>query len=297
MLVLDFSTQLTDFQTGHPARVARRVIQRQDQPIILTGFQALNKLLGRPIYTSQLQLGGPAVMAANGVSHNVVADDLQGVAAVLQWLSYVPTHAGSQVPQPPQRGPAAQAHAANGHAAPQPEPAVFPEGLLGVQPPLDPADRPISYTPEAGDKFDVRQAITGTAAALGQHSATGSAADRGRGPASRRTSADSVRRNSTTGVAHARMRSADSGAGAGAGVSAVTGGLFDEGSWVERHASWARTVVTGHARLAGTPVGVLGVEADGVMLTLPADPGLPESVEQHVPQAGQVRARAQAACS
>lgn len=43
------------------ARLGRRCIQRADQPIILTGFSALNKLLGREVYTSQLQLGGPKV--------------------------------------------------------------------------------------------------------------------------------------------------------------------------------------------------------------------------------------------
>lgn len=39
----------------------RRCIQRIDQPIILTGYAALNKLLGRQVYSSQLQLGGPKV--------------------------------------------------------------------------------------------------------------------------------------------------------------------------------------------------------------------------------------------
>lgn len=43
------------------ARLGRRVVQRADQPIILTGFAALNKLLGRDVYTSHLQLGGPKV--------------------------------------------------------------------------------------------------------------------------------------------------------------------------------------------------------------------------------------------
>jgi acetyl-CoA carboxylase/biotin carboxylase 1 len=49
------------------ARLGRRCIQRSDQPIILTGFSALNKLLGRTVYTSQMQLGGPKVMGQNGV--------------------------------------------------------------------------------------------------------------------------------------------------------------------------------------------------------------------------------------
>ena len=49
------------------ARLGRRCIQRSDQPIILTGYSALNKLLGRTVYTSQMQLGGPKVMGLNGV--------------------------------------------------------------------------------------------------------------------------------------------------------------------------------------------------------------------------------------
>lgn len=43
------------------ARLGRRCIQRADQPIILTGYAALNKLLGREVYTSHMQLGGPKV--------------------------------------------------------------------------------------------------------------------------------------------------------------------------------------------------------------------------------------------
>ena len=33
-------------------------MQREDQPIILTGYSALNKLLGRDVYTSHMQVGG-----------------------------------------------------------------------------------------------------------------------------------------------------------------------------------------------------------------------------------------------
>lgn len=41
------------------ARLGDRVIQVAGSPLILTGYQALNKLLGREVYTSNLQLGGP----------------------------------------------------------------------------------------------------------------------------------------------------------------------------------------------------------------------------------------------
>jgi acetyl-CoA carboxylase/biotin carboxylase 1 len=37
-------------------------------------------------------------------------------------------------------------------------------------------------------------------------------------------------------------------------------GMFDKNSWSEAQAGWARTVVTGRARLGGIPVGVIAVE-------------------------------------
>lgn len=80
------------------ARLGMRCIQRLDQPIILTGFSALNKLLGREVYSSHMQLGGPKVMAVNGVVHTTVADDLEGVLAILNWLSYVPAYGGGPLP-------------------------------------------------------------------------------------------------------------------------------------------------------------------------------------------------------
>lgn len=65
-------------------------------------------------------------------------------------------------------------------------------------------------------------------------------------------------------------------------------GLFDRGSWWEAQEGWARTVVTGRARLGGVPVGVVAVETQMVMRHVPADPGMPDSSEQDLPQAGQV---------
>ena len=51
-------------------RLGDRTIQcASNAPIILTGHQALNKLLGRAIYTSNEQLGGANIMIPNGVSH------------------------------------------------------------------------------------------------------------------------------------------------------------------------------------------------------------------------------------
>ena len=199
------------------ARLGRRCVQRADQPIILTGFAALNKVLGREVYSSHMQLGGPKVMGVNGVAHHVVSDDLDGVAAVLTWLSYVPP-------------------------------------VLGGAPPLlassDPADRDVTYYPNsgAGEKLDPRAAIAGRAAAPAVAAEGGAA-----------TSSPEWQ-----------------------------SGLFDKGSWTESQSGWARTVVTGRARLGGVPVGVVAVETQTVMLQIPADPGAPDSSERTVPQAGQV---------
>jgi acetyl-CoA carboxylase carboxyltransferase component len=194
---------------------ACRVVQRSNQPIILTGFQALNKLLGRPVYTSQLQLGGPRVMSANGVAHLTVDDDLLGVRAVLEWLAFTPLSAGAP-------------------------PAIHEVSMRTSK---DSGRRRIAYRPPSG-RFDVRDAAAGMELA-------------------------------------------------GEWVS----GMFDRGSWREYHRGWARTVITGRARLEGLPVGVLGVERDTVTVSVPADPGMPTSSEQEIVQAGQVRMRLQGPCT
>ena len=44
-------------------RLGQRTIQKiSSAPILLTGFKALNKLIGTDVYTSNLQLGGPNIM-------------------------------------------------------------------------------------------------------------------------------------------------------------------------------------------------------------------------------------------
>lgn len=99
-----------------------------NQPIILTGFQALNKLLGREVYTSQLQLGGPRVMGVNGVSHCIATDDLEGIKFILKWLSYTPITIGAN---------------------------------LTAMKSLDDTDRTILYVPTLNEKLDPRKSITG----------------------------------------------------------------------------------------------------------------------------------------
>ncbi|CAM4660645.1 unnamed protein product [Lepidochelys olivacea] len=79
-------------------RLGQRVIQVENSHIILTGASALNKVLGREVYTSNNQLGGVQIMHNNGVSHVTVPDDFEGVYTILQWLSYMPKDNRSPVP-------------------------------------------------------------------------------------------------------------------------------------------------------------------------------------------------------
>lgn len=77
---------------------------------------ALNKLLGRQVYTGNGQLGGVQVMANNGVCHLVVPDEYSALQQVVHWLSFVPISRGARLP-------------------------VF------RSPPPDPIDRPVEYVP------------------------------------------------------------------------------------------------------------------------------------------------------
>jgi acetyl-CoA carboxylase / biotin carboxylase 1 len=65
-------------------------------------------------------------------------------------------------------------------------------------------------------------------------------------------------------------------------------GIFDKDSFVETLEGWARTVVTGRAKLGGIPVGIVAVETQTVMQIIPTDPCQLDSHERVVPQAGQV---------
>uniref|UniRef100_A0A670K1J3 acetyl-CoA carboxylase n=1 Tax=Podarcis muralis TaxID=64176 RepID=A0A670K1J3_PODMU len=79
-------------------RLGQRTIQVENSHLILTGAGALNKVLGREVYTSNNQLGGIQIMHNNGVTHSTVCDDFEGVYTILQWLSYMPKSVFSPVP-------------------------------------------------------------------------------------------------------------------------------------------------------------------------------------------------------
>ncbi|CBZ55747.1 hypothetical protein NCLIV_061720 [Neospora caninum Liverpool] len=80
-------------------RLGQRVIQKSvNAPLLLTGYQALNRLIGRDVYSSNDEIGGTDVMHKNGVSHLIVKDDIEGCEAILDWLSYVPEHREGPLP-------------------------------------------------------------------------------------------------------------------------------------------------------------------------------------------------------
>ncbi|KAK7208072.1 acetyl-CoA carboxylase-like protein [Myxozyma melibiosi] len=109
-------------------RLGQRAIQIEGQPIILTGAPAINKLLGREVYTSNLQLGGTQIMYKNGVSHLTANDDLAGVCKIIEWMSYVPARKHEKLP---------------------------------VYPSTDPWDRDVVYEPPKQMSYDVRWLIAG----------------------------------------------------------------------------------------------------------------------------------------
>ncbi|CAD6505359.1 BgTH12-00850 [Blumeria graminis f. sp. triticale] len=109
-------------------RLGQRAIQIEGQPIILTGAPAINKLLGREVYTSNLQLGGTQIMYRNGVSHMTATDDFEGVSKILEWMSYVPDKRNNPLP---------------------------------IGPASDSWDREIGYSPPPKQPYDVRWLIAG----------------------------------------------------------------------------------------------------------------------------------------
>ena len=63
----------------------------------------------------------------------------------------------------------------------------------------------------------------------------------------------------------------------GLGGTEFEHGFFDKDSFIETLNNWAKTVVTGRARLGGIPCGVIAVETRSVECIHPADPANPDS--------------------
>ncbi|KAG4075355.1 hypothetical protein HA402_003146 [Bradysia odoriphaga] len=189
---------------SYVVRLGQRTIQIENSHIILTGYAALNKLLGRNVYSSNNQLGGVQIMCPNGVTHKTEAVDLDGIYTILNWLSYMPEKVGGRLP---------------------------------VILPSDPFERPISFMPTKSP-YDPRDMLAG------------------------------------------RLNPTNPGE--------WESGFFDKDSFHEIMEAWAKTVVTGRARLGGIPVGVIAVETRTVEVTMPADPANLDSESKTLQQAGQV---------
>ena len=197
-------------------RLGQRTIQKTRQsPIILTGFQALNKLMGREIYTTNDQLGGPMIMYPNGVTHLLAPTHLGVVSSALEWLSFVPHTKNASLP------------------------------VLDISG-IDSIDRPVTFVPEKGIPYDPRYLLEGV------YQSAGSSLD----------------------------KNIDG--------ESWLGGFFDRNSFVEVLGGWAKTVVTGRARLGGIPMGVIVTENRTAEALKPADPADNESQERMVQQAGGV---------
>jgi acetyl-CoA carboxylase/biotin carboxylase 1 len=118
-------------------RLGQRTIQKSSaSPIILTGYQALNKLMGTEVYSTNDQLGGPGIMYSNGISHIIEPDHLRAVKAAVDWLSFVPSVRGGLLPVIDIRG-------------------------------IDDIERPVSFTPVKGIPYDPRHLLAGTEDDLG----------------------------------------------------------------------------------------------------------------------------------
>jgi len=79
-------------------RLGHRSVQVEGAPMILTGAQAINKVLRRDVYMSNEQLGGTQVMFRNGVSHLTARSDLHAATKILEWISYIPEFRGAPLP-------------------------------------------------------------------------------------------------------------------------------------------------------------------------------------------------------
>lgn len=98
IVTMSMTTARTIGIGAYLVRLGQRVVQIENSAIILTGASALNKLLGREVYTSNTQLGGVQIMYNNGVTHKTERNDVEGVRRLLTWLSYIPKYKGASLP-------------------------------------------------------------------------------------------------------------------------------------------------------------------------------------------------------
>jgi acetyl-CoA carboxylase/biotin carboxylase 1 len=112
-------------------RLGQRTIQKTTaSPIILTGYQALNKLMGVNVYSTNDQLGGPNIMYSNGISHIIATSHLSAISSAIEWLSFVPSYRGNLLPITDVRG-------------------------------RDDLERSIGFTPKPNSSYDPRYLLSG----------------------------------------------------------------------------------------------------------------------------------------
>ncbi|KAK4475691.1 hypothetical protein MN116_000638, partial [Schistosoma mekongi] len=250
-------------------RLGQRVIQVNNSHIILTGAMALNKLLGREVYSSNSQLGGVQVMANNGVSHLVASDELCALQLSIEWLSYIPQYPHFSILYKP-----IQIERGHNFNIKNNLPKIEISSHLQVhQPklnkqtdfylPFDPIDRIVEYVPSRErPNDDPRWMFTGIMSSHFEAFCKSS---------SKQTSSSSP--DQQFDKSH---------------TDHWISGFFDWGTWQETLSSWAAGVVTGRARLGGIPCGVITAETRSVVCRVPADPANLSSEAQIVNQAGQV---------
>jgi len=216
IVTISYVTARTVGIGAYLVRLGQRIIQCAGSPILLTGFRALNTLLGKEVYGSNLELGGLGIMINNGVTHLSVNSDFEGVKKSLEWLSFVPAQRNALFPVP--------------------------------HPLKDPVERAVLARPHSKTGYNPRLLIAGCS--------------------------DSKHENSYSDNEDE--------------VPSWLPGFFDKDSFVETLSNWAKTVVTGRARLGGIPVGVIAVETRQQESVYPSDPANQNSREEILSQAGQV---------
>ncbi|CAH8552710.1 unnamed protein product [Schistosoma turkestanicum] len=257
-------------------RLGQRVIQVNNSHIILTGAMALNKLLGREVYSSNSQLGGVQVMATNGVSHLVASDELSALQLAIEWLSYIPQYTNKTFsvlykPIQIERGHYHLNQTNHNFTNIDMTSSSSSSQLKVHQPkfnkpidfylPFDPIDRIVEYVPSRDrPNDDPRWMFTGIMSSHFEAFCKSS-------------SKQSSSTDQPFDSAH---------------TDRWISGFFDWGTWQETLSSWAAGVVTGRARLGGIPCGVITAETRSVVCRVPADPANLSSEAQIVNQAGQV---------
>lgn len=235
------------------ARLGQRVIQVEYAPIILTGAGALNKILGRTVYASNLQLGGTQIMHTNGVSHLIAKSDMEGVSMVIHWLSFVPKSTTSPLP---------------------------------ILRSVDPIDRRVETRISSDGTYDPRRILTGYMEDESiEQSSTSDNLNEIIDANDLYLKSEFCGLNRLYNNTNLRFLSNEKRHHK---QSKFIHGFFDRGSFVEYLSGWAGGVIVARARLGGIPVGVISVETRPTESVIWADPADELSTEQRISEAAQV---------